>query len=426
MALGALGALTSDLLGILPRHQPRRGPDSPRQRPIPLTPLGSRCRSPGALLSWSRYRNDCLAVRLGLTNGMHYGTVEAFSIESAPEPVLAHWPRDFHSQPDERRTMARTTVPVSQRTDHYKQITDSILAALDAGTKPWARPWTTKAGAEIVDAGLPFNALGGRNYRGLNVPLLWAEAAARGYSRHAWLSFKQAQDLGGSVRKGERATHVFFFKMLDREAAIAEGGIETKRIPLIRAFPVFNADQCDGVRLPTHESHPVARPDASGDLGICGPVVDALALAGGLSFGGSRACYHPSADSILLPRAEAFTSRGAFHATLLHECGHATGHRDRLARDFSGRFGDDAYAFEELVAELSSAMAQAVLGIRADVDNHASYIESWQRVLRADKYAFAKACSLAQAATDYLLRHSDEAEDAEALAVPMEQLQAAA
>src|SRR6476619_647695 len=106
---------------------------------------------------------------------------------------------------------------VSKHVDHYQSITTSILAALEQGVKPWARPWTTKGGAEILDAGLPYNAASGRNYRGLNVPLLWAATAAGGYSRHSWVSFNQAQQLGGSVRKGEKATHVYFFKFIERE-----------------------------------------------------------------------------------------------------------------------------------------------------------------------------------------------------------------
>ena len=111
---------------------------------------------------------------------------------------------------------------VSKHVDHYQSITNSILAALEQGVKPWARPWTTKGGAEMLDAGLPYNAASGRNYRGLNVPLLWAATAAGGYSRHAWVSFKQAQELGGSVRKGEKATHVYFFKFIEREDSATE------------------------------------------------------------------------------------------------------------------------------------------------------------------------------------------------------------
>jgi len=152
----------------------------------------------------------------------------------------------------------------------------------------------------------------------------------------------------------------------------------------------------------------------SGALGIVGPAIDRLALAGGVRYGGNAAFYSPGADVVQVPCVESFKSRDSFHATLLHECGHATGHRNRLNRDFSGRFGSGAYAFEELVAELTSAFSQAVLGLRADVEHHASYIESWERVLKQDRYAFVKACSLAQAATDYLLGKPEEDEDDQA------------
>jgi antirestriction protein ArdC len=114
---------------------------------------------------------------------------------------------------------------------------------------------------------------------------------------------------------------------------------------------------------------------------------------------------------VQIPTVEAFTSVDAYRAVLLHECGHATGHKTRLARDFSGRFGDEAYAFEELVAELTSAMSQAVLGLRADVEMHASYLASWQRILTKDKHAFAKACSLAQRAADHLVGEQEEQHD---------------
>lgn len=301
---------------------------------------------------------------------------------------------------------------VSKHVNHYQIITNSILAALEQGVKPWARPWTTKAGAEILDAGLPFNAASGRNYRGLNVPMLWAAASVNGYTRHAWVSYKQAQELGGNVRKGERSTLVFFFKFLEREDRSDDGSTEQVRIPLIRAYPVFHVDQCEGIRLPQR-----AQPkptESNGALGRVGPVVDRLGLAGGLRYGGGAAFYSPGPDSVQMPVVETFKSRDAFLATLLHECGHATGHRSRLARDFSGRFGSEAYAFEELVAELCSAFSQAVLGIRADVEHHASYIESWQRVLKEDRYAFVKACSLAQAATDSMLGQQEQPDDGDA------------
>ena len=308
--------------------------------------------------------------------------------------------------------MAKATV-----SNHYQSITDSILAALEQGVKPWSRPWATRAGAEILDASLPFNASSGRNYRGLNVPMLWAAANANGYSRHAWVSYKQAQELGGNVRRGEKCTLVFLFKFLERVERAADGSTEQVRIPLIRAYPVFSVDQCEGVKLPQR-----TRPkptESNGALGVVGPVVDRLRLVGGVRCGGNEAFYSPGADSVHVPAVEAFRSRDAFLATLLHECGHATGHRSRLNRDFAGRFGSEAYAFEELVAELCSAFSQAVLGIRADIEHHASYIESWQRVLKQDRYAFVKACSLAQAAADSMLGQQEQPDDGDASAVEL-------
>lgn len=138
-------------------------------------------------------------------------------------------------------------------------------------------------------------------------------------------------------------------------------------------------------------------------MGSVGPVMDRLGLTGGLRCGGDSAFYVPSTDAIHVPAVEAFGSVDAFRASVLHEAGHATGHRDRLARDFSGRFGDESYAFEELVAELASAFTQAALGLRADIENHASYIDNWQRVLTRDSRAFVKGCTLAQQAADLLL-----------------------
>ena len=287
--------------------------------------------------------------------------------------------------------------------DHYKHITDGILASLAVGVKPWARPWATKGGTHTLDSGLPFNVSSGRNYRGLNVPMLWGATASRGYGRHAWLSFRQAHEGGGNVRKGEKATLVFFFKFLEKQSITESGEHKAFRIPLIRAYPVFNVDQCEGVTLPQRAAPEPTQ--SSGALGPVSPVLDRLCLDGGLHFDGDAAFYTPSRDAVYMPTVEAFETTDRFYATLLHECGHATGAKSRLARDFSGRFGGEAYAFEELVAELTSAFSQAVLGIRADIENHANYIASWQKVLTADKWAFAKACSLAQAAADLLLGH---------------------
>ena len=160
---------------------------------------------------------------------------------------------------------------VSKHVNHYQSITDSILQALEQGVKPWSRPWTTRGGAEMLDAGLPFNATSGRNYRGLNVPVLWAAAAGNGYTSHAWLSYKQARELGGNVCKDERSTLVFYFRLIEKEGRVAGGEPEQVRIPLIRAYPVFNIDQCEGVRRPRRAEHKPTQ--SSGSLGAVGPVV---------------------------------------------------------------------------------------------------------------------------------------------------------
>lgn len=180
--------------------------------------------------------------------------------------------------------------------------------------------------------------------------------------------------------------------------------------------PAFNVAQCDNVRIPKRSARAI--PDSHGALGVVGPIVESLGLDAGLQFGGDKAFYDPGPDFVQMPHAQDFTTREGFLATLLHECGHATGHARRLKREFGDRFGSDGYTFEELVAELTSAFTQAVLGIRADLEQHASYIESWSQFMRKDSKAFTKACTLAQAASDYLLKvyAAEQSEPVEELA----------
>ncbi len=304
------------------------------------------------------------------------------------------------------------------KTDHYQTITDAMLALFAKGTKPWSKPWKS-SGADALVSGLPHNVASGRNYRGCNVPLLWAAATASGYATHQWLTFNQAKALGGHVRKGERSTLVVFWKVLERTERGADGTESTAHIPLLRATPVFNVAQCEGVRLPKRE-RTAAPADTGSDMGPAAPVFERLALAGGLHHDGGSADYAPGRDSVQVPNASAFTSIDAYRAVLLHEAAHATGHESRLKRDHSGRFGSSEYAFEELVAEMASAFTCAALGVRSDLENHASYLDHWQKLLTDHRQAFVKACSLAQQAADYLLpaeaaEASDEDEAAEKL-----------
>jgi antirestriction protein ArdC len=240
--------------------------------------------------------------------------------------------------------------------------------------------------------------------------MLWAAASAAGYPTHQWMTYRQAQALGGHVRKGERGTMVVFWKVLERAERNADGELERTAFPLMRSATVFNIAQVEGVRLPKRAAQP--KPvDVGGDLGPVGPVVERLALEGGLHHGGNAAFYSPGRDSIQVPQASAFTSLDAYRVTLLHECGHSTGHANRLKREFGGSFGDAKYAFEELVAELVSAFASAALGVRSDLELHASYLDHWSALLKAEPKAFVKACSMAQAAADYLVPPVAEVSD---------------
>jgi antirestriction protein ArdC len=214
---------------------------------------------------------------------------------------------------------------------------------------------------------------------------------------------RASQGAGPVCAQGSALDAGLFFKRIEvkdrNEGADADA---TRSLFLMRASPVFNVAQCEGVRIPNRAARVI--PDSKGALGVVGPIVESLHLDAGLQFGGDQAYYAPGPDLVQMPHAEAFSSRDAFHAVLLHECGHTTGHTSRLKREFGDRFGSDGYPFEELVAELTSAFTQAVLGIRADLERHASYIDSWGAIMRKDKHAFTRAASLAQAASDYLLR----------------------
>lgn len=272
--------------------------------------------------------------------------------------------------------------------DLYKEVTDRIVAALEAGTVPFIKPWTTTSG-------MPENAVTGRPYRGINVLLLSIAGQAAGYASDQWLTFKQALAAGVPVRKGEKATRIYFFKRLEVEEKTGEAEGASKVIPMLREYYVFNVAQLEGT-LPNAKA---IEPRAFvGDA-----TVDAYLAATGakISHGGDRAYYSSGSDEIRLPAREAFTSATSYYAVALHELTHWTGHESRMARTFGKRFGDEAYAAEELVAEMGAAFVCAGLGLEYTLQ-HAAYIASWIRVLKNDKRAIFTAASAAQKAVDYL------------------------
>jgi len=279
--------------------------------------------------------------------------------------------------------------------DLYQSVTDRIVAALEAGTPPWIRPWSADA-----DSGLPVNAGTRRPYQGINVVLLMLEAMARGFNRNAWLTFRQAAALGGRVRGGERGATVVFFKRLEVPETVSDHDKTARVIPLLRSFTVFNLDQIDG--LSAQFTKPAERPNWNSL-----EAAEQLMAASGadIRYGGNTAYFHPPTDRIQLPVRSSFASADAHYATAFHELAHWSGAPSRLNRDLKGRFGDSAYAMEELVAEISSAFLCASLGIEGKLQ-HAAYAHSWISVLKSDKRAVFTAAAKAQAAADFLLREA--------------------
>ena len=298
-----------------------------------------------------------------------------------------------------RKTGARR-----DRTNLYSEITDNIIAELEAGRVPWVQPWGTAAAKAPL--GLPKNASTHRQYSGINVLLLWGAVIERGFSGQSWLTFRQALSLGGNVRKGERGTTVVYadrFVPEDEKRRARETGEDAQAIPFLKRFTVFNTDQCEN--LP--DDLATAAPPVP--TGLIEPRVEALIAATGIDFriGGNRAFYVPAHDYVQVPPPQAYFESINWHRTALHEMGHATGHVSRLGRDFSGSFGSKKYAFEELIAEINAAFCCASLGIAPTV-RHADYIASWLDVLREDDRAIVRAASQAGKAADWLLAFTPE------------------
>ncbi len=277
------------------------------------------------------------------------------------------------------------------------RITQEIIARLEAGTKPWVQPWREWAVSRPLRAcGIP--------YRGMNVFWLWMVADMRGYASPYWMTYNQAQGLGAQVRKGEKATIAIFYRNYTKEVEAPETGEksdEARRV--LKAYPVFNADQVEG--LP-ERFHPAVAQDLVEPAGRQAEL-DAFfaAIPVNLRHQGGEAYYEPSPDRVTMPPSHLFEGFDHYYATLAHELSHWTGHSSRLDRDLRNRFGTAAYAAEELIAELSSAMLGAELGLPVThLDSHASYIEHWLKLLRDDDRAILTAAAKAEEAAGLLLR----------------------
>jgi antirestriction protein ArdC len=287
----------------------------------------------------------------------------------------------------------------AQRIDVYTQVTNNIIAAIEAGAGDWQMPWH-RSGEGL---NRPVNIDTNNAYRGINVVSLWVAAQARGFGTGTWGTYRQWQNNGAQVRKGEKASLVVFYKEFDVEETTDDGETEHGKRLMARASWVFNADQVDGYAappLPTPKDPVQVLDEAERFIAGTGAIVH---------HGGSRAFYRPSDDIIQMPERERFlgsatsSATESYYATLLHELTHWTGHDRRCDRQFGKRFGDDAYALEELVAELGAAFLCADLGVTLTPrPDHAAYIDNWLKVLKADKKAIFTAASQAAKATDYL------------------------
>jgi antirestriction protein ArdC len=303
----------------------------------------------------------------------------------------------------------RADQPRSDRASLYDEVTGRIVAELEAGRFPWVQPWGRMGG---TGPGLPRNALTGRPYSGVNVLILWGAVIEQGFTSQSWLTFRQAQEAGGCVMKGERGQTVVyadrFTPEAEKERAARDGG-EAKAVPFLKRFTVFNIAQCEGLR-PGLASDPAPLPDRE-----IVPLADEVISASGVDFriGGDRAFYAPDPDFVAVPPQPAFFDQINYYRTCLHELTHATGHPKRLGRDLKNAFGSKDYAREELVAEMGSAFLCAALGIVPTV-RHADYIGSWLQVLREDNRAIFRAASAASKAAEWLLARHREAQDAQA------------
>ena len=275
-------------------------------------------------------------------------------------------------------------------------ITAAIVERLEAGTRPWVQPWT---GASVSR---PLRACG-TPYKGINVLWLWMAAEAAGHSSPFWITYHQSQVLGGQVRKGERGTVAIFYRTYQAEDADHDEEAEEQRTRrVLESFTVFNACQVEG--LPKRffpEPRPLPPPterDSALDRFFA-------AIPASIRHQGAEAFYSPVLDQVTMPEPALFRDLDHYRATLAHELSHWTGHESRLARRLDGRFGSEAYAMEELVAELSSAMLGAELGLPVDhIDHHASYLASWLKVLKADSRAILMVAAKAEEAASLLLR----------------------
>jgi antirestriction protein ArdC len=267
----------------------------------------------------------------------------------------------------------------------YQDVTNSIIEQLEKGAIPWVKPWRADNSADK-------NFISQKPYQGVNRLILGMSSMIQGFNNPAWASYKQWESKGGQVRKGEKGTRIVFYSPVSKENK--QTGV-TESYNVLKGYTVFNASQVDGldiVYVPPEESAFTPNELAEQRIVKTGAMI---------SHGSDAAFYMPSQDRIQLPNKSAFDNESSYYATAFHELTHWTGSESRLDRNLKGKFGNPAYAFEELVAEMGAAFLCADYGIQGEL-RHAGYIQSWLKALKEDSKAIFKASALAQKAADYI------------------------
>ncbi len=277
--------------------------------------------------------------------------------------------------------------------DLYQRVTDQILAMLDKGTAPWQYP---------IKGGLPKNIVTQKDYRGVNVFLLAITSWAKGYQSNQWLTFKQAKEQGGHIKKGEKSTLVIFWKQIT--AQDKQTG-KDKLIPIIKHYNVFNQEQCENIKPQIAQQSSAFTPIQKAQ-----DIADNYPNPPQVSHGGHSAFYSPQRDSICIANPQDFVDPESYYTTLFHELAHSTGHKSRLDRKLdapTNTFGSKDYSKEELIAEMSAAFLAASADISTQtIDQSAAYINGWKNKIRADNKLVIQAAGAAQKAADLILNRS--------------------
>lgn len=298
------------------------------------------------------------------------------------------------------------------KADVYEKVTNRIIADLEQGELTWLKPWSSGNMEGRIIRPLRHNGL---PYSGINVLMLWSAAVESGYASPFWMTFKQAQELGAHVRKGEQGSLVVYANTITKTEEGENGQDEERKIPFMKGYTVFNVEQIEG--LPEHYA---AKPEAVIDAAQRIDHAESFFAATGadIRHGGNSAHYSGGTDHVQMPVFEAFRSPESYYATLAHELTHWTKHPKRLDRDFGRKkWGDQGYAREELVAELGAAFLCADLALTPEPGmDHASYIQSWLKVLKEDKRAIFSAAAHAQRAADFLHGFQQQSQQQEGVA----------